>query len=60
MGNMSALRVLIHESICYHSRTDLDAQQARADRFLKAARAIFCGIRPERLSEVFLARKRVA
>jgi hypothetical protein len=60
MGNLSARRDLIHESICYHPYTDLGAQQARADRFLKAARADFGGIRPERLSEVFIARKRVA
>jgi hypothetical protein len=51
---------LIRESICYHVQTDSDAQQARADRFLKAARAIFGGIRQAQHSEVFLARKRVA
>jgi hypothetical protein len=57
MGNLSIRGILIRESICYHARTDPDAQQARADRFLKAARAIFGGIHPERLSEDFLARK---
>jgi len=56
MGNSSAGGALIGESICYHSMTDLDAQKARADRFLKAARAISVGILPERLLEVFLAR----
>jgi hypothetical protein len=60
MGNLRARGVLIRESICYHSRTDLGAPQARADRFLKAARAIDVGTRPERLSEDFFARKRVA
>jgi hypothetical protein len=60
MGNLRVSDALTHESICYHSGTDPDAQQARADRFLRAARAIFGGIRPERLSEVFLARKRGA
>jgi hypothetical protein len=60
MGNSSVLRRLIRQSICYHQHTDLDARQARADRFLKAARAICIGIRPERLSEVFVARKRGA
>jgi hypothetical protein len=38
----------------------LGALQARANRFLNAARAIFVGTRPEQLSEVFIARKRVA
>jgi hypothetical protein len=60
MGNLSIRGVLIRESICYHARTDPDAKQARADRFLRAARAIFSGIHPEQLSEVFLARKRGA
>jgi hypothetical protein len=60
MGNLRARGILIRESICYHCRTDLGALQARADRFLKAARAILGGIGPEQASEVFLARKRVA
>jgi hypothetical protein len=60
MGNSSVSDVLIRESICYHSLTDLGAQQARANSNLIAARAIFGGTRPERLSEVFLARKRGA
>jgi hypothetical protein len=38
----------------------LGALQARANRFLTAARAIFVGARPEQLSEVIVARKRVA
>jgi hypothetical protein len=60
MGNSSALCVLIHESICYHSQTDLGAQQARVNRFSYAARAILIGTAPEQLSEVFVATKRVA
>jgi hypothetical protein len=60
MGKSSAFGALIRESICYHSGTDPDAQQGRADRFLRAARAIVDGIHRERLSEVFLARKRGA
>jgi hypothetical protein len=38
----------------------LGALQARANRFLTAARAIFVGTGPEQLSEVFVARKWVA
>jgi hypothetical protein len=38
----------------------LGALQARANRFLTAARAIFVGTRTEQNSEVFVARKRVA
>jgi hypothetical protein len=60
MGNSSPSDGLIGESICYHSNTELGARQARADRILTAARANFGGIRTERLSEVFVARKRVA
>jgi hypothetical protein len=57
MGNSRVFEALIGESICYHLRTDRGAPQARADRFLKAARAIFGGTHRERLSEVLLARK---
>jgi hypothetical protein len=57
MGNLRDSDALIGESICYHLRTESDAQQARADRFLKAARAVVGGIHRERHSEVFLARK---
>jgi hypothetical protein len=57
MGNASVSGVLIHESICYHSQTDSGARQARANSNLNAARAIFGGTCPERLSEVFFARK---
>jgi hypothetical protein len=60
MGNFRVWRALIRESICYHEGTDLGALKARADRFFEAARAIYVGTRPERLSEVFLARERVA
>jgi hypothetical protein len=56
MGNLRVRGVLIGESICYHCLTDLGALQARADRFLKAARAIDGGARPERFSEDFFAR----
>jgi hypothetical protein len=60
MGNSSIRGALIRESICYHWRTDPVAPQVRADRFLRAARAVFGGIHPERHSEVFLARPRRA
>jgi hypothetical protein len=60
MGNSSSSRGLIHESICYHSNTELGARQARANRFLNAARANFGGTRTEQLFGGFFARKRVA
>jgi hypothetical protein len=60
MGNMAAVDSLIRQSICYHQMTDRDAQQARADRFLEAARAVSSGIRLEQLSEEFFASERVA
>jgi hypothetical protein len=60
MGKTAAVRRLIRQSICYHLRTDRDAQQARADRFLEAARAVFSGVRLEQLSEDFFASERVA
>jgi hypothetical protein len=60
MGNLRARGILIRESICYHSPTDLGAHQACADRFVKAAHAIPGGAGPEQFLEVFLARKRVA
>jgi hypothetical protein len=61
MGNLGGFESLIRQSICYHSRTDSDAQTARADLFLpKAARAKRGDIRIDQLSEDFLAREPVA
>jgi hypothetical protein len=60
MGKMGVLWRLIRQSICYHPRTDRDAWQARADRFLEAARAVSSGVRLEQLSEDIFASERVA
>jgi hypothetical protein len=61
MGNMATPGSLIRQSICYHSRTDSDAREARADRFFQeAARAKSSDIRIDQLSEDFLAREPVA
>jgi hypothetical protein len=60
MGKIGPIARLIGESICYHSVTDPDVQEARATRFSQAARGESGSIRLERLSEEFFARERVA
>jgi hypothetical protein len=60
MGNMADPGQLTRRSICYHQTTDSGAVQARADRFLEAARAVSIGTRLERFSEDLFATKRVA
>jgi hypothetical protein len=60
MGKTGIMRRLIRQSICYHPMTDRDAQQACADRFFEAARAVLGGIRLGQLSEDFFASEPVA